>query len=496
MIRSHSVVIFTFLTGAFGLLLFTPALAQSLKPGFDPVEYSELLKVSAQFGDSTYTSSFPKPERFKSVYRSPDIGLDNKWDLWVDGTTAVINIRGTTANSTSWLANFYAAMIPAKGELQLSDTETFSYALSNNPRAAVHVGWMVGTGFLVKDILPKLDDYYKRGVKNWLIMGHSQGGSIAFLLTAHLYSLKRQGKLPADMLLKTYCSAGPKPGNLYFAYEYEAMTQGGWAYNVVNSADWVPEMPFSIQTVNDMNITNPFVGADAMIKKQPLVKRLVMRHVYNGLSKPAIQAQKNYEKYLGKLAANTVKKNLNGYVSPEYYKSSHYVRTGSTIVLLADSTYYTRYPDSKTKIFTHHLHPPYLYLTMRQFRASALTPVADGTAPSPLMGSWELNYLAGSGTPFENLFPDKKPTLSFTDTQRFSGSTGCNRINGALTTLDVNGIRFPDTLAMTRMACPGNGEQAFLNLLKKVNRYALSDGSTLTLISGDIAVMRFTRKQP
>jgi hypothetical protein len=25
----------------------------------------------------------------------------------------------------------------------------------------------------------------------------------------------------------------------------EAMTQGGWAYNVVNSADWVPETYFN-----------------------------------------------------------------------------------------------------------------------------------------------------------------------------------------------------------------------------------------------------------
>ena len=340
-----------------------PGLGQSLQPGFDKAEYVELLKVSAQFGDSTYVAKFPRPQRFRSVYRATVTGLDNLWDLWTDGgNTAVVNVRGTTANSVSWLANFYAAMVPAKGELQLTDTDTFAYHLADNPRAAVHVGWLISTAFLSRDILPKLDSSYRRGTRNVFIMGHSQGGAIAFLLTAHLYHLQRQGKLPADIRFKTYCSAGPKPGNLYFAYEYEALTQGGWAYNVVNSADWVPEVPFSIQTVNDMNTTNPFAGADRVIKKQPFLKRLVLRKVYNDLSKPALKAQKNYQKYLGRVASNTVRKNLNGYVAPDYYNSNHYVRTGNTIVLLADSTYYRRFPDSAEKVFTHHFHPPYLFL--------------------------------------------------------------------------------------------------------------------------------------
>jgi len=459
---------------------------------FDPREYVELTKVSAQFGDSTYISTFPKPERFKPVYRSPVVGLDNIWDLWTDPTTAVISVRGTTANSVSWLGNFYAAMVPASGELQLSQTDKFAYDLAQNPRAAVHVGWLVSTGFLVRDMLPKIDSCYRKGIKNMIIMGHSQGGAIAYLLTAHLYSLQRQGKLPGDIRFKTYCSAGPKPGNLYFAYEYEAMTQAGWAYNVVNSADWVPEVPFSIQTVNDMNTTNPFGGADEMIKKQPFFKRLVLRYVYNGLSKPAIKAQENYQKYLGNIAAKSVKKNLNGYKTPDYYNSSHYVRTGTTIVLLADADYYARFPDSKTKIFAHHFCPPYLYLAMRQFMANKDLPVAAAPAQASLAGDWEMNYVSGPRIAFEGLYPDKKPMLLISDDGRFSGSTGCNRINGSFTT-NGGAINFPEAIAMTRMMCPGEGEQVFLSTLKKVNRYAITEGKTLTFLIGDVAVMRFTR---
>ncbi|MFD2569784.1 lipase family protein [Spirosoma soli] len=341
----------------------TALLGQKLKPGFDKAEYIELLKVSARFGDSTYINAFPSPQQFKPVYRSPIVGLDNRWDLWTSNEgIAVFSIRGTTQNSVSWLANFYAAMVPAKGEIQLTDQEKFVYELAAGPKAAVHVGWLVSTAFLAKDILPKLDSCYRSGIKDVIITGHSQGGAIAFLLTAYLYNLQKQQRIPADVRFKTYCSAGPKPGNLYFAYEYEAATQNGWAYNVVNSADWVPEVPLSVQTINDFNETNPFKGAPGIIKKQKLPRRIALKYVYNSLSRPALKAQKNYQKYLGKLASRTVKKNLNGYVPPAYYNSNNYVRTGNMIVLLADSTYYKQYPDSKEKIFTHHFHPPYLYL--------------------------------------------------------------------------------------------------------------------------------------
>ncbi len=466
---------------------------QKLKPGFDKAEYIELLKVSAQVGDSAYIKALPLPQRFKFAYRSPTVGLENRWDLWIDNqAVAVISVRGTTQNSVSWLGNFYAAMVPAKGEIQLSDTKTFRYELAANPRAAVHVGWLVTMGILANDILPKIDSCYRAGIKDMLIMGHSQGGAITFLLTAYLKNLQKQGRVPADIQFKTYCSAGPKPGNLYFAYAYEAATQNGWAYNVVNSADWVPEVPLTVQTVNDFNPTNPFSGAPATIKKQKLLNRIALKYAYNSLSKPSLKAQKNYQKFLGKLASKTVSKNLNGYVPPEYYNSSDYVRAGNTIVLLADSAYFLKYPDSKEKIFTHHFHPPYLYLA-EQLPASPNQMTATSANPK-LTGTWELNYISGRKIVFEGLYPEKKPFITFdTDKQRVNGSTSCNMFNGNLVA-DGQTISFSEPMAMTRMMCQGEGEQAFLSVLKTVNRYAITDDNTLTFIMGDIAVMRFVRK--
>ncbi len=468
--------------------------AQHLQPGFDKAQYLDLMKVSAQFGDSTYVNSIPAPKDYKFVYRSAVVGLDNRWDLWTHTSQpiAVISLRGTTANSVSWLANFYAAMVPAKGELQITEQEKFSYQLADNPRAAVHVGWLVSTAFLSKDILPKLDSCYKSGIKDVIILGHSQGGAIAYLMTAYFYHLQKTQQLPADIRFKTYCSAGPKPGNLYFAYEYETMTQGGWAYNVVNSADWVPEVPFSIQTLNDFNKTNPFVNAKGIIRKQKPLKRLVLRHVYNNLSKPALKAQKNYQKYLGKMASKVVSKNLAGYESPEYYNSNHYVRTGNTIVLLADEAYYKAYPDSKENIFVHHFHPPYIRLA-EQLPDFQSTFRENANPTASLLGNWELTYISGPKIAFDGLYPNKKPFITFdAATQKAMGNTGCNSFNGKYV-LEGQKLSFPDPLVMTRMFCEGNGERFFVDGLKKITGYSLS-GDTLTLLADGVEWMRFIRK--
>lgn len=346
-------------------LLANRSFSQSLKPGFDKEEYRELMYLSARTGAiaPTYYANIPEPKRFKRVYRSPIMGLDNLWDLWSDHqSTAVISIRGTTDKPESWMANFYAAMVPAKGELRLSEKDIFKYELASNPKAAVHVGWLLSMAYLSKDMVPKIDSCYKAGIRNILLVGHSQGGAINFLLTSYLYNLQQQKLIPADIRFKTYCSAGPKPGNLYYAYDYEGLTQNGWAFNVVNSADWVPQTPMSIQTLNDYNDTNPFINAKAVIKKQSFWRRIALNHVFNKLNRPTRRAQKNYEKYLGKMTSGFVRKSLKDFVPPDYYRSNDYVRTGAHVVLVADSAYYQLYPDDPKTLFVHHFHQPYLYL--------------------------------------------------------------------------------------------------------------------------------------
>ena len=340
--------------------------AQKLSPGFDKNEFLELLKIGSRTTtDSSWYGDVKDPESSLS-YQSEPAGFDNIWQLWMrkDGIP-IISIRGTTMTEASFLANIYAAMVQAKGELHLSDDFTFRYNLSEDPKAAVHIGFLISTAYLSKDILPKIDSLYQTGSREFIIAGHSQGGAISYLLTSYLESLKSDNKLPKDIRFKSCISAAPKPGNLYYAYEFEHLTQGGWSYNVVNSSDWVPEVPFSIQTIKDLNTLNPFTDAKRLIKKQKFPKNVAMKHIYNKLSKPSLKAQKNYQKFLGKMVSKLVGKTFPEFSPPEYFKSNDYVRTGTTIVLIPDSSYYEKYPQDPSNVWLNHAQERYVFLVDR-----------------------------------------------------------------------------------------------------------------------------------
>ena len=357
-------MIFLFL----GTLLIPACLnGQQLKQGFDKKEYREMLLIGTRTSaNEEYYKNYPAPESFRKIYQSPVVGLDNLWDLWInDSHVAVLSSRGTTRKLESWLANFYMAMVPAKGELLLSVKDTFRYELASDPKAAVHTGWLLCVAFMSKDMLLKIDSLYKKGTKDFILTGHSQGGAITYLLTAYFYNLQKQKRLPADIRFKTYCSAAPKPGNLYFAYDYEVMTKGGWAFNVVNTADWVPETPFSVQTIDDFNTLNPFKDARKAFSKMKFPTNVALKSVFNKLDKPTKKSLKNFKKYLGEKASKYVKKFLPDFIPPTYYNSIDYVRTGTFILLQADEEYYKIFPGDNKTVFAHHLHKPYLYLLER-----------------------------------------------------------------------------------------------------------------------------------
>jgi hypothetical protein len=346
-------------------LFFGFAFAQTtkLKPGFDKEEFFELLKVSSRQGDSLYNPDLPAPKKFQRIYRSQVMGLDNRWELWKSADSiAVISIRGTTTNQISWLENFFCAMVPAKGKIKLASDFDFEYELAQDKDAAVHIGWLTAVGFLGRDMLPKIDSLQSKGIKDFLIVGHSQGGSIAILLTSYLENLKRTGKLDASIRLKTYSSAGPKPGNLYFAYDFEAMTQGGWAFNVVNTADWVPEGPFSIQTIDDFNASNPFKLVKKGLRKLPLKNRVIVSRIYKNLKNPPQKANERYQKYLGKMIGNNLQKILPGFEMPDLYNSNNYVRTGSQVILRPNNEYYKLFPEAEEMIWNHHMFEAYFFL--------------------------------------------------------------------------------------------------------------------------------------
>jgi hypothetical protein len=342
-----------------------------LQPGFDPKEYAQLLSLT--FNGSGIPDSMERKtgkDPYHREYRSAEVGLKNRWTLYLrSDNVAVIDLRGTVNQTASWLANFYAAMIPATGSLQLNDSTTFNYQFAADSKALVHTGWTISIGHLAPDIENKINDYYQtKKVRDFLIIGHSQGGALATLLRSWLEYEKQKGKIPADIFFKTYCSAAPKTGNLYYAYDFDFITRGGWAFTIVNAADWVPETPYSIQTIQDFNPTNPLIHAKEVIKKQKLIVRFAGIVVYNKLEKKPRKAQKKFEKYLGNVIyKKAIRKLLPQLKEPVYSHGNNYMRAGTPIILMTDEDYFQKFPESNERFFVHHLYNPYYYLLKKWY---------------------------------------------------------------------------------------------------------------------------------
>jgi hypothetical protein len=351
------------------LILLVPfATYSQLKPGYDKQEYLELMRISRkQFEKKAIKDSIPEPAEYQMVYRSAVGPLKNRWDLWVNGHgTAVISIMGSTNAQESWLENFYAAMVPANGQLQLNDSTKFDYHLAQNPRATVHIGWLLGMANLSGSIVEQINKVYTgKGIKDFIIMGHSQGAAIAYLLRSYLADMQTKGITPKGITFKTYCSAPPKAGNVYYAYDYEYLTAGGWGISVTNASDWVPQTPFTIQTMADFNMPNPFTNAKTVIKQQPFFVRLYVNHVYNQLKKKPEKAQKTYEDYLGHLVYKFVKKSMPQFKEPVYSPNGLFTRIGSPVILMPDEGYNRKFTDTKN-IFLNHDFGAYYYLAERQ----------------------------------------------------------------------------------------------------------------------------------
>ena len=345
--------------------------AQSLQAGFQAQEYADALAINFGNYDSLVKAEGRTPA-YKWHYRSQVTGLDNRWWMWLsnDGGRGVITIRGTVATTASWLANVYAVMQPATGSIKINDSSTFDYKLAERPDAAVHTGWLLSLGSMAADIENKIREQHAKGVKEFIITGHSQGAAIAYLLRSHIYYRTQEGALPADIIYKTYCSAAPKPGNLFYAYDYDFINKGGWAYTIVNAADWVPETPFSIQQFNDLNPLNPFVIIKSALSKQRYFVRVYAGLVYNKLNKSTRKAAKQYRKYLGKKVGKQVHKKLPQLAGVNSQASMNYVRAGTPVVLMPDSSYYEQFPNDATKgvgIWNHHTFGAYYRLLKKDY---------------------------------------------------------------------------------------------------------------------------------
>ncbi|MHA7131606.1 META domain-containing protein [Algoriphagus namhaensis] len=105
--------------------------------------------------------------------------------------------------------------------------------------------------------------------------------------------------------------------------------------------------------------------------------------------------------------------------------------------------------------------------------------------------TWELSSLLG-----QDVIPDQFsggfPSLDFSEGGKLSGFSGCNNFNGSFS-LEGDQLQL-DPGAMTRKACPGSGEQDFMNAFNQVTRLKIKD-QKLTLLDGSRELMTLMPQQ-
>lgn len=346
--------------------------AQSLHfgPGFSAAESHVCLDLSKAFLDTNVidgriTNQVPGHQ---FVRRSKVVGLANGYDLWIrQDSTIVISLRGTTGDAPSILVDFYGAMMPAKGKIQLYKDETFDYKLAEHPRAGIFGGWLVAFAYLAHDIRPSLDSLFALGYKNILVTGHSQGGALCYPFSAWLQYLKKDGVYP-QIRVKTMASAAPKIGNMYFAYDYDYVNGDQWAYCLVNAADIVPEYPYTTQQVDlDMNSPNPYQKLEERVKKLSLLKRWYIGGALKKMRKSARKSSRAYQKYLGNMAGKMVHQMLPELKMPAPMNSTYFVRPAVQIVIVPDTAYYAYFEPKNWGPYYHHALDAYQYLLTHQY---------------------------------------------------------------------------------------------------------------------------------
>lgn len=103
---------------------------------------------------------------------------------------------------------------------------------------------------------------------------------------------------------------------------------------------------------------------------------------------------------------------------------------------------------------------------------------------------WELEHISGPKIAFQGLYPDRKPTITFNKTtNNVEGNASCNGYRAEYT-LDGNKLSFGEPGPTTMMYC-GEGEQTFLNTMRKINTFSFDEEGKLILKMDDVAMMRF-----
>ena len=189
--------------------------------------------------------------------------LDNFWQVWRNDSNHhqyTIAVRGTVGTYPSILADLLLPMIKARIDLAgLPMSFNLAQDEGDSPIVAA-----VQSGFTLSLILMLITTNAPLALTLFelaqdkdaeiYITGHSQGASVALLLT----SLVLHTRLFQGPTYKTYVFAPAKPGNDHYANDLDQHAGAlGNCYSIISSQDWVPEVPLTLQGLGAVNRPNP-----------------------------------------------------------------------------------------------------------------------------------------------------------------------------------------------------------------------------------------------
>jgi hypothetical protein len=206
--------------------------------------------------------------------------LDNYWQVWQNQSETnqyAIAVRGTVDSAASVLADLLFPLINARFDIKVGQISLPFYLARNEGDSAVKAG--VHSGFALSLLLMLFTTdsplfltllQLANSGNDVYITGHSQGASIATLLTSLVRHSTLLFKGPA---YKSYTFAPAKAGNDHYAYDYARLAAvDGYGWAVTSSQDWVPQAPFSLEWISDLNTPNPLRGFGGSLDPEAMIR--------------------------------------------------------------------------------------------------------------------------------------------------------------------------------------------------------------------------------